>query len=332
MSEHIKVVADKCRACRRCEIACIAAHHGLSFKEAMKHRDELVARVQVVKNEEFKTTVRCHQCPHAPCANVCPTGALQQDAEGRIIMRVQFCAACKMCMAVCPYGTITMETIGMPTTEAGAERETLAQRARREVAVRCDLCTAWRMQNGKRIPACVEACPAQAISFVLSDGTELEAPKPEKKQPAASTAKNGAAKVNPVAEAVTPEGAATAPASESGASKAAEKAQETPPPAPKAPSLPVERNVQPPSQRVAQPPVEKPTQLPVEKQVQTPAVTTPAQAPAKVTETDKPKPQQAPQQKTGDAAPAPMKAAPAKVATQKKAAKKKPGKGGKKSG
>ena len=79
MTEHIQVVPDKCRACRRCEVACIAAHHGMSFKEAMKHRDELVSRVQVVKAEGFKTTVRCHQCPHAPCVNVCPTGALQQD-------------------------------------------------------------------------------------------------------------------------------------------------------------------------------------------------------------------------------------------------------------
>ena len=84
MTEHIQVVPDKCRACRRCEVACIAAHHGMSFKEAMKHRDELVSRVQVVKAEGFKTTVRCHQCDHAPCANVCPTGALQQDADGRI--------------------------------------------------------------------------------------------------------------------------------------------------------------------------------------------------------------------------------------------------------
>ena len=128
MTEHIQVVPDKCRACRRCEVACIAAHHGMSFKEAMKHRDELVSRVQVVKADGFKTTVRCHQCPHAPCVNVCPTGALQQDEKGRIIMRVQYCVACKMCMAACPYGTITMETIGMPSVD-GEDGETIAQRA-----------------------------------------------------------------------------------------------------------------------------------------------------------------------------------------------------------
>lgn len=239
MTEHIQVVPDKCRACRRCEVACIAAHHGMSFKEAMKHRDELVSRVQVVKAEGFKTTVRCHQCPHAPCVNVCPTGALQQDDQGRIIMRVQYCVACKMCMAACPYGTITMETIGMPSVD-GEDGETLAQRARREVAVRCDMCRAWRVENGKRITACMEACPAHALSLVLADGTVVEAPKPEKKAvPAAAGSENAPRAEAPKAEAPKVEApkaeaapAGTTPsaaeAADAESQKTAAKAQEVP--------------------------------------------------------------------------------------------------------
>ncbi len=222
MTEHIQVVPDKCRACRRCEVACIAAHHGMSFKEAMKHRDELVSRVQVVKADGFKTTVRCHQCPHAPCVNVCPTGALQQDEQGRIIMRVQYCVACKMCMAACPYGTITMETIGMPSVD-GEDGETLAQRARREVAVRCDMCRAWRMENGKRITACMEACPAHALSLVLADGTVVEMPKPEKKAVAPA---DGEAAAKPAeaakAETTAPEKPSEAPKVEAAAEVVAE--------------------------------------------------------------------------------------------------------------
>ena len=49
----IESVPEKCKACRRCEIACIAAHHGLTFKEALKKRDELVARVHVVKSGTY---------------------------------------------------------------------------------------------------------------------------------------------------------------------------------------------------------------------------------------------------------------------------------------
>ena len=256
MTEHIQVVPDKCRACRRCEVACIAAHHGMSFKEAMKHRDELVSRVQVVKAEGFKTTVRCHQCDHAPCANVCPTGALQQDADGRIIMRVQYCVACKMCIAACPYGTITLETIGMPSVD-GDDGETLAQRARREVAVRCDMCRAWRMENGKRITACMEACPAHALSLVLADGSVVQAPAPEKKPAAEGDAAKPA---TPVAE-PGPRASVTAAANAPEAPKA-EAVVEAAAPAAEAPAAPA---------------VEAPV---AEAKVEAPVVEAPAEAPA----------------------------------------------------
>ena len=254
MTEHIQVVPDKCRACRRCEVACIAAHHGMSFKEAMKHRDELVSRVQVVKAEGFKTTVRCHQCDHAPCANVCPTGALQQDADGRIIMRVQYCVACKMCIAACPYGTITLETIGMPSVD-GDDGETLAQRARREVAVRCDMCRAWRMENGKRITACMEACPAHALSLVLADGSVVQAPAPEKKPAAEGDAEKPA---TPVAE-PGPRASVTAAANAPEAPKA-EAVVEAAAPAAEAPAAPV---VETPAEAPAAPVAETPKAEPV---------------------------------------------------------------------
>ena len=203
MIEHIQVIPDKCRACRRCEVACIAAHHGMTFKEAMKHRDVLVSRVQVVKAEGFKTTVRCHQCNPAPCCNICPTGALQQEEDGRITMRVQLCVACKMCIAVCPYGTISLDTIGMPDMNADGA-ETMAQRSRREVAVRCDMCKAWREENGKRITACMEACPVRALSMVLPDGTVIEAPLPEKKPAAVEKPANPLEPAAPLAQDAAP--------------------------------------------------------------------------------------------------------------------------------
>ncbi len=178
MLEHIEVIPDKCRACRRCEIACIAAHHGLSFKEAMQHRDELVSRVHVVKTQKFKTTVRCHQCQPAPCVAMCPTNALQQSANGTIHMHVQFCSSCKMCIFTCPYGAISLESIGMPNEK----NETMAQKARREVAVRCDMCAGWRLKEGKKITACMEACPVRALSMVEPSGKRILPPEKKKKK------------------------------------------------------------------------------------------------------------------------------------------------------
>lgn len=174
MTEQIRVVPEKCRACRRCEVACIAAHHDLSFKDAMKHRDEFVSRVQVVKAEGIKTTVRCHQCDPAPCCNVCPVGALQQEADGRITMHEELCVACQMCVQACPYGAITLDTRrcleDLPACQDG-----------RQIAVRCDMCRSWREATGKTITACMEACPVQALTMILPNGEVVEAPKPEKK-------------------------------------------------------------------------------------------------------------------------------------------------------
>ena len=316
MTEHIQVVPDKCRACRRCEVACIAAHHGMSFKEAMKHRDELVSRVQVVKAEGFKTTVRCHQCDHAPCANVCPTGALQQDADGRIIMRVQYCVACKMCIAACPYGTITLDTIGMPSVD-GDDGETLAQRARREVAVRCDMCRAWRMENGKRITACMEACPAHALSLVLADGSVVEAPAPEKKPAIEGAPEKPAA---PVAEpgpraSVTATGRAPEEAKvEAPAAPVAEAAAPAPeaetPAAPKAEEPKVEAPVEAPVEDKTAPVVEEATAPEVKAE---PAAEAPATEPAAAATPVETKPE-------------PTPAAPSKPAKSNKKGTKKGGK------
>ena len=320
MTEHIQVVPDKCRACRRCEVACIAAHHGMSFKEAMKHRDELVSRVQVVKAEGFKTTVRCHQCAHAPCAAVCPTGALQQDADGRIIMRVQYCVACKMCIAACPYGTITLETIGMPSVD-GDDGETLAQRARREVAVRCDMCRAWRMENGKRITACMEACPAHALSLVLADGSVVQAPAPEKKPAAAEG--EAAKPATPVAE-PGPRASVTAAANAPEAPKA-EAVVEAAAPAAEAPVAPVVEA------KVEAPVVEAPAEAPAAPVAEAPKAAPVVEAAAPVME-ETPVAEAAPVEAAAEPAPAAAPAAPKTAAPKAapKSNKKSTKKGGKK--
>lgn len=182
MVEHIRVVPDKCRACRRCEVACIAAHHDMPFKEAMKHRDEFVSRVQVVKAEGLKTTVRCHQCDPAPCCMICPTGALLQDEDGRIIMHDEKCVACEMCINACPYGTISLDHLRKSQAESTDDQDLPAcPHGEKQVAVRCDMCHSWRIENGKKITACMEACPVGALYMIDADGTKIEMPKPAKK-------------------------------------------------------------------------------------------------------------------------------------------------------
>lgn len=153
--------ATKCKACHKCELACIASHNNLTIKEAAaaKKRGLYSPRVHVIKTDSVKTPVQCHQCEHAPCARICPTKALVQE-NGRVKMRAQFCVACKLCIMACPYGAISLSFIGLP--EEGEEGHLVG----REIAVRCDLCVEWREREGKTASACVEACPSQALRLI----------------------------------------------------------------------------------------------------------------------------------------------------------------------
>ena len=180
MQEHVQVEASKCKACHRCEIACIAAHHGLDFKTAMKQKAQYAPRGWAFKGDTFKTSIRCHGCNPAPCCNICPTGALKQNKDGSFEFHMEHCAGCMLCMAVCPYGCISFEFEQQEAVKVLGVNEPV-QLPPRKVAVRCDLCADWRTERGVNYTACMEACMTRALKYVKSDGTIIEAPQIEKK-------------------------------------------------------------------------------------------------------------------------------------------------------
>ena len=103
-------------------------------------------------------------CWSAPVGQMRAQGAFshwRQD-DGIVTMNAQICSGCQLCIMACPYGAISLESIGLPS----ATSETMAQKSMRSVAVRCDLCKDWMKREGKSVPACVEACPVHARSVV----------------------------------------------------------------------------------------------------------------------------------------------------------------------
>lgn len=137
MNRFIMADAEKCIGCRTCEAACAVSH------QEIVNANDFMPRIRVVKGDSYTTAVGCHQCEDAPCANVCPTGAIRRSAEAWLVEQAR-CIGCKSCMVACPFGAMQVHRVG-----------DYAQ------ALKCDLCA--HREGG---PACVEACPTHALSCV----------------------------------------------------------------------------------------------------------------------------------------------------------------------
>ncbi|HVK19482.1 MAG TPA: 4Fe-4S dicluster domain-containing protein [Fimbriiglobus sp.] len=86
----------------------------------------------------------CKHCAHAPCLEVCPTGAIVRTEFDTVYIQEPACNGCRDCVAACPFGVIHMsETRG--------------------IAQKCTFCYD-RLKHGLP-PACAQACPTQSIKF-----------------------------------------------------------------------------------------------------------------------------------------------------------------------
>ncbi|EHF4932917.1 4Fe-4S dicluster domain-containing protein [Enterobacter hormaechei] len=137
MNQFILADPEKCIGCRTCEVACMMSHQSSATPVAF------TSRIRVVKGGTFTTAVGCHQCEDAPCANVCPTGAIHH-AAGAWLVKQSRCIGCKSCMVACPFGAMQVRVV-----------------EDRVQALKCDLCA---HRGGG--PACVEACPTHALRCI----------------------------------------------------------------------------------------------------------------------------------------------------------------------
>jgi formate dehydrogenase iron-sulfur subunit len=86
----------------------------------------------------------CKHCVTAPCQQACPTGAIVHNEFGNVIIQDPICNGCAYCVAACPFGVIT--------------RDTLSGHAHK-----CTLC--YDRQEHGQVPACAQACPTSSILF-----------------------------------------------------------------------------------------------------------------------------------------------------------------------
>ncbi|TQI80934.1 glutamate synthase small subunit-like protein [Serratia fonticola] len=152
MNQFIVAESEACIGCRSCEVACVTAHHQGAYPS---QREYFTPRVKVIQGAKANTAVFCHHCEDAPCANVCPTGAIAQRAAS-IHVSQEKCIGCKACAVACPFGMMTVVT---ETVQPANHR--LAESYQKVEAQKCDLCSELNHD-----PACIRACPTHALRLV----------------------------------------------------------------------------------------------------------------------------------------------------------------------
>ncbi|MDI6757089.1 MAG: 4Fe-4S dicluster domain-containing protein [Endomicrobiia bacterium] len=134
---------EYCMACRLCEIACFVKHSKSKkiIKAFREERGEFQARIIVEQSGPVSFALQCRHCEDAGCIEACLTGAMTRNPDGAVVCDENKCVGCWSCIMVCPYGVINHD------------------RRRKKIAAKCDLCP------DKNTPACVEACPNEALVY-----------------------------------------------------------------------------------------------------------------------------------------------------------------------
>ncbi len=153
---------DLCIACNACMKTCVK-HAYVRGKLSKK-------RLDVLSLESGKMPNQCRQCDDAPCANVCPTGALR-IANACIELHEEICIGCKLCTIACPYGAITIEAEYPPSIIDEVERDLEAGciSGLKSIAIKCDMCDG--IESG---PACVDICPKGALLLIDTANNEFK--------------------------------------------------------------------------------------------------------------------------------------------------------------
>ena len=170
MNRFIVAVTELCKACGGCEVACMEAHAAVGL--------QAYPRLHATKTSRGTVRLQCRHCEDAPCAEVCPVAAITHS-DGRIDLNESTCIGCKMCALACPFGAIESYGSSIQSQQLPPQRHDGFGAAAllpppsslfdwsagvRTVAVKCDLCY-FRPEG----PACVQACPTQALRFVDSE-------------------------------------------------------------------------------------------------------------------------------------------------------------------
>lgn len=138
MPKQLKILSERCRGCRSCELVCSFVNEK-EFNPS-KSRIAAIAFLEGKYPLPYNFVSTCRQCADAPCLTICPVGAIDRlpDKTKRVVVNRDICIGCGKCIDACPFGAMLF-----------------AKDVKK--VFKCELC------DGN--PACASICPSGAIVY-----------------------------------------------------------------------------------------------------------------------------------------------------------------------
>lgn len=178
---------DRCTGCSACVVACQAENNLpiVGEEQCAQNREIKWIRIERYWEGEYpdaKLTflpMLCQHCDQAPCETVCPVAATYHNHDGLNVQVYNRCIGTQSCAVYCPYEVRYFNWFTW-TWDSPLEQQLNPDVTVREKGVmeKCTFCIqrirqardqakddGRRVADGEAMPACVQACPADAMAF-----------------------------------------------------------------------------------------------------------------------------------------------------------------------
>ena len=169
MSKVFCVDVAKCNGCYNCQLACKDEHVDNDWSPYAKPQPEIGqfwCKVQenvggtIPKVKIHYISQLCNHCEKASCMDACKRDAIYRRDDGLVLISPEKCDGCGDCVKGCPYEAIYFND-------------------ELKIAQKCTGC-AHLLDNGYKLPRCVEACPTDALSMGFGEKRKGQALVPGK--------------------------------------------------------------------------------------------------------------------------------------------------------
>jgi Fe-S-cluster-containing dehydrogenase component len=183
---------DKCTGCMACSVAC-QQENNVPFREDETTKVRSITWMEIYQLDngmpypEYRQAylprlcLHCDSSPYPPCTFVCPVNATHRDEDTGLVNHIPVrCIGCRYCISACSYHARYFNWWDPKWPEPMEEMLTPNVSPRmRGVVEKCTMCVhrlqmakdrafvegRRELEEGEYVPACLEACPAKAMTF-----------------------------------------------------------------------------------------------------------------------------------------------------------------------